>query len=305
MPALDLNDQINGVLELLRRTLGELISLEISLSNGLWLARADPSEVENAIMSLTLNARDAMPGGGRLLIETRNATLDEGEVAEIEGLRAGDFVRLSISDTGTGIAPDILSKVFDPFVTTKGTGRGSGLGLSTLYDFVNRSGGTVAIYSEPGVGTTVHLYLPRVDDQEERPARPIDRKAEIAFSRNNETILVVEDNLAVRETTLQRIEGLGYVVAEAANGSEAIKVISNEPDIALVFTDVVLPGEMSGYDLGAWVQENHPDIKVLLTSGFASEFMDKADEGHYPLLRKPFSRAELASALSHQLYGPT
>ncbi len=301
---LNLNDQVNGVLELLRRTLGEQITLQTSLSSDLWLIRVDPSEAENAILNLALNARDAMPDGGRLLIETRNVTIDEGEITEIKGMRSGDFVRLSISDTGTGIAPDMLSKVFEPFFTTKGTGRGSGLGLSTLYGFATQSGGTVAIYSELEIGTTVNLYLPRADGRDETGGRSLGRKTEIAFSRNNEIILVVEDNLAVRETTLQRIEGLGYVVTEAENGPEAIKIISNEPDIALVLTDIVMPGGMSGYDLGSWIRENHPHIKVLLTSGFAPESMDKANEGQYQLLRKPFNRAELAAALSHQLYGP-
>lgn len=302
--ALDLNDQINGIMEILRRPLGELISLETSLSSDLWLTCADPWEVENAILSLALNARDAMPGGGRLLIETCNVTLEEDEAARIKGMRAGDFVRLSVSDTGTGIAPDILSKVFEPFFTTKEIGRGSGLGLSTICGFASQSGGTVAIYSELGIGTTVHLYLPRADGREECLKRSLRRKGEIAFSRNNETILVVEGNLAARETTLQRIEGLGYVVVEAENGSEAINVISNEPDIALVFADILLPGDMSGHDLGAWIGEHRPHIKILLTSGFSPEPMGKANESRYPFLRKPFSRAELAMALSQQLYGP-
>lgn len=300
---LDLNDQVSGLTEILHRTLGEQIILETSLHSDLWLTRTDPSEVENAILNLVLNARDAMPDGGRLLIETSNVTVDEAQAIEMKGIDQGEFVRLSISDTGTGIAPEVLSKVFEPFFTTKRTSRGSGLGLSTIYGFARQSGGTVTIYSEQGRGTTVNLYLPRTDGQGEEQEQMTGRKGEIAFSRDNETILVVEDNSAVRETTLQRIEGLGYVVAEAENGAAAMEIIKNEPDIALVLTDVVMPGGMSGYDLGSWIRENHPHIKILLTSGFAPELVNKSIEGQFQFLRKPFNRAELAAALSRQLYG--
>jgi nitrogen-specific signal transduction histidine kinase/ActR/RegA family two-component response regulator len=300
---LNLNDQVNGLMELLRRTLGEQIILQTTLSGDLWLTRVDPSEAENAILNLALNARDAMHSGGRLLIETSNVTIDDTQAIEMKGMSSGEFVRLSISDTGAGIAPELLTKVFEPFFTTKGTGRGSGLGLSTIYGFARQSGGTVAIYSEEGKGTTVNLYLPRTYSDGRKQDQAAGSAHEIAFSRNNETILVVEDNPAVRETTLQRVEGLGYVVTEAEDGPTAMDIISREPDIALVLTDVVMPGGMSGYDLGSWIREHHPQIKVLLTSGFAPELMTRAVEGKFQFLRKPFNRAELAAALSRQLYG--
>ncbi len=298
---LNLNDQVNSLLEILHRTLGEQIMLRTSLTGDLWPTRIDPSEAENAILNLTLNARDAMPDGGQLLIETSNVTIDTAGASEIKGMIPGEFVLLSISDTGTGMAPEVLSQVFEPFFTTKGAARGSGLGLSTIYGFAKQSGGAVAIYSEQGEGTTVNLYLPRADMQiiDKMQSAP---KTEIAFSRHNETILVVEDNPAVRETTLQRIEGLGYVVMEAASGPEAIEVITKEADIALVLTDVVMAGGMSGFDLGRWIRENHTDIQVLLTSGFAPEMMDNKTETRFQFLRKPFNRTELASALSRQLY---
>jgi PAS domain S-box-containing protein len=300
---LNLNDQVRGLLELLQRTLGEQIILKTSLAHDLGLAIADPSEAENAVLNLSLNARDAMPHGGRLIIETANVTVDEGAAATVKGLKAGDFIRLSISDTGTGIAPEVLEKVFEPFFTTKGTGRGSGLGLSTIYGFATQSGGTVTIYSEVGKGTTVHLYLPRAEARAEGAAAA-PRSSAILFSRSNETVLVVEDNPDVRETTLQRVEGLGYVVEEAPNGPAAVKILEESPDIALVFSDVVMAGGMSGYDLGGWVKEHRPEIKVLLTSGFAAEVAQAGQEGEFQVLRKPFSRAELARALSDTLYGP-
>jgi PAS domain S-box-containing protein len=301
---LSLNDQVKGLLELLQRTLGEQIILKTSLAPHLGLAIADPSEAENAILNFSLNARDAMPHGGRLIIETANFTLGESEAATVKGLKAGDFIRLSISDTGTGIAPDLLEKVFEPFFTTKATGRGTGLGLSTIYGFATQSGGTVTIYSEAGKGTTVHLYLPRAEAKAESAAATATRGSAILFSRNNETVLVVEDNPDVRETTLQRVEGLGYVVEEAPNGPQAITILGKRPDIALVFSDVVMAGGMSGYDVGRWVKEHKPEIKVLLTSGFAPEIAQTWQEGEFQVLRKPFSRAELARALSDTLYGP-
>jgi PAS domain S-box-containing protein len=300
---LNLNDQVTGLLELLQRTLGEQIILKTSLARDLGLAIADPSEVENAILNLSLNARDAMPHGGRLIIEAANVTVDEGVAATVKGLKAGDFIRLSISDTGTGIAREVLEKVFEPFFTTKGAGRGTGLGLSTIYGFATQSGGTVTIYSEAGKGTTVHLYLPRAEAKAEGAAAAT-RSSAILFSRNNETVLVVEDNPDVRETTLQRVEGLGYVVDEAPNGPEAVKILEKRPDIALVFSDVVMAGGMSGYDLGRWVKEHKPEIKVLLTSGFAAEVAQHGHAGEFQVLRKPFSRAELARALCNTLYGP-
>ena len=300
---LNMNEQVTNLLELLHRTLGEQIVIRTSLTSDPWLTRADPSEAENAILNLALNARDAMPHGGRLIIGSANITIDEGQVAELKLLQPGDYVRLSVTDTGTGIAADILPKVFEPFFSTKEAGRGTGLGLSTLYGFATQSGGTVTIYSELGKGTTVNLYLPRAEAGTEKDMQVAGR-GKILFSRNNETVLVVEDNPEVRETTLQRIEGLGYVVAEAGTAPEALNILSSKPDIALVFGDIVLPGGMSGYDLGLWVKEHKPDVKVVLASGFAPELTELAPENEFPVLRKPFNRAELARALSHALYGP-
>ena len=299
---INLNDQVRGLLELLRRTLGEQIVLKTSLAPGAWLALADASEAENAILNLSLNARDAMPHGGRLIIETANVTVDESEAAAIRQLKPGNYIRLSVSDTGAGIAPELMQKVFEPFFTTKGTGRGSGLGLSTIYGFATQSGGSVTIYSELGKGTTVHLYLPKAKTSESVTVPS--RAGTILFSKNNETVLVVEDNPEVRETTLQRVEGLGYVVEEAASGPEAVEILKSKPGVALVFSDVVMPGGMSGYDLGLWVRQNKPDVKVLLTSGFAPELAEIGHEGEFQVLRKPFSRVELARAFSDALYGP-
>lgn len=299
---LNVNGQVMGLLELLRRTLGEQIVIKTSLAPDIWHAVADPSEAESALLNLALNARDAMPHGGRLIIETANVTVEEAETTTIKGLKPGAFVRLSVSDTGAGIAPGILQKVFEPFFTTKGAGRGSGLGLSTIYGFATQSGGTVTIYSEVEKGTTVHLYLPRGGISE--GASHLTDRGAIRFSRDNETVLVVEDNPDVRETTLQRVEGLGYVVEEAANGPQAVKILEKQSDIALVFSDVVMAGGMSGYDLGNWVKKHKPETKVLLTSGFAPELAEMGHENEFQVLRKPFNRSELAKALSDALYGP-
>jgi PAS domain S-box-containing protein len=300
---LNVNEQVTNLLELLHRTLGEQIVIRTALVGDPWLTKADPSEVENAILNLALNARDAMPGGGRLILGTANVGVDEGQAAEIKPLRPGDYVRLSVTDSGTGIAPEHLPKVFEPFFTTKVTGRGSGLGLSTLYGFATQSGGSATVYSEFGKGTTVNLYLPRAAINAEADTHASSRNARILFSKHNETVLVVEDNPEVRETTLQRIEGLGYVVTEAANGPDAIGVLESDPSIALVFSDVVMPGGISGYELGRWIKENKPEVKVVLASGFAAELTDLPLENEFAVLRKPFNRAELAKALSYALYG--
>jgi PAS domain S-box-containing protein len=300
---LDLNEQVLGMAELLRRTLGETIALGTLLAPRLWVTRADPSEVENAVLNLAINARDAMPAGGKLVIETRNVQLGERDIASEVGVEPGDYVRLSVSDTGTGMRPGVLARVFEPFFTTKETGKGTGLGLSVIYGFVKQSGGHVTIYSEVGKGTTVNLYLPRaLSDAEKEPgARP----PAAAAQETGETVLLVEDNAEVRSVTAKRLANLGYEVLQAESAAKAIEILGGNADVDLVFSDVVMPGGMSGFDLAQWTRQHRPAVPVLLTSGFAE---DVARAGEAPasaleILRKPYSGPELARALRKALDG--
>lgn len=291
---LNLNDLVLGLAELLKRSLGEQVTLTTVLAGGLWSTRADPSELENAVLNLAINARDAMPKGGKLLIETRNVTVDQAAAEAEPGLRPGDFVRISVTDTGVGMHPETLNRAFEPFFTTK-EGRGTGLGLSTIYGFARQSGGHVTIKSAPGAGTTVNLLLPR---EAAAAANPAEAVPSVPLSENSETILVVEDDPKLRELTLQRIEGLGYVVLEAADAAAAIELLERESGVALVFSDIVLGRGMSGFELGRWVRVNKPDIDVLLTTGYASDASGgQQSNNEFEILQKPYGRSELAHAL--------
>jgi PAS domain S-box-containing protein len=297
---LNVNDLVLGIAELLKRSLGEQITLTTVLAGNVWPTRADASELENAVLNLAINARDAMPKGGKLVIETGNATLPApGPAGDPRGpATAGDFVRISVSDTGIGMSPEILQRAFEPFFTTK-EGRGTGLGLSTIYGFASQSGGHVTIESEQGQGTTVNLFLPR-----ERAARAevgMEPEAAVPLSANAETVLVVEDDPRVRELSLQRVEGLGYVVLEAHNAAAAIAILEKQP-VELLFSDIGLGPGMSGFELARWLRTNRPSTKVLLTTGHASGVSaeEHTREG-FPILHKPYNRLQLAVALQDAL----
>jgi len=293
---LNLNEQVMGMVDLLRRTLGEDIDLNAKLAPRLWTVRADPSEVENAVLNLAINARDAMPKGGRLLIETANVTAEQGQIGTIDRLPAGDYVRLSVSDTGTGMTGDVLAHAFEPFFTTKQPGRGTGLGLSTIYGFVRQSDGTATIYSEPDLGTTVTLYLPRTDD--DAPAVPELRDDHVPLARG-ETLLLVEDNAEVREVTRQRLEILGYRVLEASNGATALATLAIGTQVHIVFSDVVMAGGLSGFDVAREVRQRWPTTRILLTSGYPDDILrgQSTEMQDLRILRKPYNRLELAKAL--------
>jgi PAS domain S-box-containing protein len=296
---LNLNDLVLGLAELLKRSLGEQITLTTVLAGSLWPTRTDPSEVENAVLNLAINARDAMPGGGKLVLETHNVAVDAPAAAAEPGLRAGDYVRISVTDTGTGMSVETLNRAFEPFYSTK-EGRGTGLGLSTIYGFARQSGGHVTIKSAPGAGTTVKLYLPR--EAERETVKGGETAPIVPLSLHCETVLVVEDDPKLRELTLQRIEGLGYVVLEAENAATAISMLEREPDVALVFSDIVLGRGMSGFELGRWVRANKPDVAVLLTTGYASDAgYTEPREDEFEILHKPYDRAALAIALNAAL----
>ncbi len=300
----NLNDQVLAMSELLRRTIGEAIKLTTVLAHDLGATRVDPGEVENAVLNLALNARDAMPGGGNLRIETMNATISEDEVAVDKTLTPGPYVRLSVSDTGTGMSPDIAARVFEPFFTTKEPGKGTGLGLATIFGFVKQSDGHITVYSELGLGTTFNLYLPRLADASDQGA---DSKTVKALSAaRNETILVVEDNPQVRSLTVERLKRLGYRVHAAASGPEALTILSAGLNADLVFSDVVMPGGMSGFDLARELGASRPLQRVLLTSGFAED-MARGNESvlaDQRILRKPYDIGELARAIREILDRP-
>ncbi len=289
---LNINDLVLGIAELLKRSLGEQITLTTVLAGNLWPTKADASELENAVLNLAINARDAMPAGGKLVIETHNVSLSAAPPA------AGDFVHISVSDTGTGMSPEILKRAFEPFFTTK-DGRGTGLGLSTIYGFARQSGGDVTIESELGKGTTVNLFLPR--EQAAGAGPGIEAAASVPLSENAETVLVVEDDPKVRELSLQRVEGLGYVALEAANAAAAVAILERER-IDLVFSDVGLGRGLSGFELGRWVRKHRPGTRVLLTTGHAADAAaEENTRDAFPVLHKPYTRVQLANALQEAL----
>lgn len=293
---INLNEQVRGMTELLRRTIGDTIELRTHLAPDLWLARVDAGEVEAAVLNLAINARDAMPDGGKLAIRTDNAMLEDGEIGFEGPLTAGEYVRISVSDNGAGMTKETLSRVFEPFFTTKAPGRGTGLGLSTIYGFVKQSNGNITIYSELGTGTTVNLYLPRSSD--EKSAQQTGALSDANTARG-ERVLVVEDNRDVRALTVKRFERLGYQVVECVTGAEAKEVLKNGLEVDIVFTDIMMPGGLTGIDLGRWVGENRPNLPVILTTGFAEEIAGTTTAGKEPwtILRKPYTQKDLAKVV--------
>jgi PAS domain S-box-containing protein len=290
----NLNEHVLGMMDLLRRTLGEAITIASSLTPMLWLVKSDPGEIENAVLNLAINARDAMPQGGRLLLQTRNVTLADGDPALEPGLQPGDYARLSVSDTGVGMPPEVMARAFEPFFTTKTSGRGTGLGLSTVYGFARASGGHVSIASEVGRGTSVHIYLPR----SRRAAAGADREVRPhgADALVGVRVLVVEDQDPVREVTQRRLAGLGCEVTAVESAAAAVDLLKAGTPYDVVFSDVVMPG-MTGLALRDWIKGNRPDIRVVLTSGYTGDSMD-ADRSD--VLRKPYTREDLARAISGQ-----
>lgn len=300
---LDLNEQVLAMAELLRRTLGETIVLGTLLAPGLWNVRADPGEVENAMLNLAINARDAMPAGGKLIIETSNVILDESDVTTEVGLEPGEYVRLCVSDTGTGMSREVLARAFEPFFTTKSPGKGTGLGLSVIYGFVRQSGGHVTATSAAGKGTTVNLFLPRVIAETPGDKEAVGQASSAPAAKEN--ILLVEDNPDVRAVTMRRLQNLGYAVVEAESAAQASEILGAGATFDLVFSDVVMAGGMSGFELAQWLRDKKPTVRILLTSGFAE---DVARAGEPPasdleILRKPYSGAELARALRRAIEG--
>jgi signal transduction histidine kinase len=294
----DLNLLVAGLLELFGRTLGESIHVETVLAGGLWRVFADENQLENAMLNLAVNARDAMPQGGRLTLETQNVRLDEAYARSQEDLRPGDYVLVSVSDTGVGMTKEVLARAFDPFFTTKDIGQGTGLGLSQVYGFVRQSGGHVRIDSTPGRGTSVKLYLPRFFELEKLDTGAAPQQQMPRGSRH-ETILVVEDEDDVRRFTCDTLQELGYDVREAADGPAALQVLADNPGLRLLFTDIGLPGGLNGRQLADEARRRRPGLLVLLTTGYARDAIaqhGRLDPG-MELIVKPFAEADLASKI--------
>jgi PAS domain S-box-containing protein len=301
--AIDPNKLLAGMHDLLRRTLTENVEIKLVQGAGLWLALIDPGQLEAAILNLCLNARDAMPNGGRLTIETRNATIDQDYADQRGDVYPGEYVLITVTDTGTGIAPKDLSRVFDPFFTTKEFGRGTGLGLSMVYGFVKQSKGHINIYSELGHGTSVRMYLPRAGGIDSRPEELLAQPETVG---GTEQILLVEDDEHVRNYAADQLAGLGYRVISAKNGAEALEFLRQTPDIDLLFTDVVMPGGIGGRELAEQALKLRPALKVLYTSGYTENSIvhqGRLDRGVH-LLSKPYRRIEMAQKIRAVLGAP-
>jgi len=299
----DINKLVRGMIDLLRRSLGEQVQIETRLAADLPMTVVDPGQVENALLNLAINARDAMPQGGQLIIETSQAEIDADYVEAHAEASPGRYITLAVTDTGVGMTPEVRRRAFDPFFTTKGPGAGTGLGLSMVYGFLKQSGGHVQLYSEVGLGTTVRMYM---------PARAVEAAAAVrkrvgpaASAGSGETILVVEDDPRVRRVSVRRLKELGYTVIEADSGPAALAVLNRGEPIDLLFTDVVMAGGMTGIDLAREASRHRPGLKTLFTSGYAEP---SVIERGMPLagsawLGKPHGVAELQVKIRQLLDG--
>ena len=296
---LDVNRVLNGLSDFLRRALGEDVSLEIVGGGGVWPVEADAAELEAAILNLAVNARDAMPEGGKLTIEASNSYLDDSYCRQNADVQPGQYVQIAVTDTGSGMGKDVIERAFEPFFTTKESGQGTGLGLSQVYGFVKQSGGHVKIYSEAGEGTTIKIYLPRffgrASAAEEKAAAP-------RRGRSGESVLVVEDDSDVRDYVVETLASLGYKVFEAGEAENALRLLDENPSVHLLLTDVVMPG-MNGRKLAEEARLRRPDLKILYMTGYSRNAImhqGRLDNG-VDLLQKPISSEQLASAVRKML----
>ena len=295
---------VSNFADLLRRTLGESIELRIVVTGSAHLAVVDAPQLQNALLNLAINSRDAMPRAGRLTIEISNVRLDADYAQMYPEIRTGRFVLIAVTDTGSGMSEEVRQRAFEPFFTTKPTGVGTGLGLSMVYGFVRQSGGNIQLYSELGRGTSVRIFLP-LADANKATAEPLrSARAAAALPRGSETILVVEDDARVRRVTTMRLRSLGYRVMEANNGTAAMALLTAHPEIAMIFTDVVMPGGMSGDELADAALAVRRDIKVLFTSGYAEPAIARQGLGAGAWLKKPYTAAELAEKIRAILRQP-
>src|SRR5665213_562487 len=288
-----INDMIPGLEHLLDRAVGETIKVEFIRDQHLWVCRTDPHQLETAILNLAINARDAMPQGGRLVIGTSNRCVED-TLASQWGASAGEYAVISVEDTGTGMSPEVVAHIFEPFFTTKDVGKGTGLGLSQVYGFAKQSGGFVAVNSVSGRGTLIEVFLKR--SMESRAV--VRQTAEAGLETGTGVVLVVEDDAAVRATTRGMLEDLGYSVLSAETGNAALRIIQADTALDLVFSDVVMPDGMSGVELARQIGSLRPELPVLLTSGYtAHRVIPEMPTGELALLKKPFSQADLSIAI--------
>ena len=295
------NELVLGIVPMLERALGEVVTLHTVLADDIWATRVDPSQLENSLVNLAINARDAMPSGGRLTVETSNVHMDVDDTMPTSEAEPGDYVLITVSDTGSGIPADVLPQVFDPFFSTKGTGKGSGLGLSMVHGFVKQSAGHIRIYSESGHGTTVKIYLPRSGR---------DAEDDIGFTTSregipcgDETILIVEDEEPVRVLATEMLTLLGYTVFATQTGADALQVLSKNSEIDLLFTDIVMPGGMTGVELAQQARESWPALRVLFTSGYTNTalYENRLLTTDDRFLNKPYRLEELAQRIRDSL----
>jgi CheY-like chemotaxis protein len=299
---LDCNALVSGMNDLLQRTIGENIQVETVLGAGNWRTKADPAQLESVILNLAVNARDAMPHGGKLTIETTNAFLDETYTGPLDDIPPGQYVMISVADNGTGMPPEVLARVFDPFFTTKPVDKGTGLGLSQVYGFVKQSGGHIRIYSELGHGTAIKIYLPRTVEPENTsgPAEP--RADETPLGTREQVILVVEDESSMRRFTVDALRDFGYSVIHAESGKDAIALLPSQPRIDLLVTDIVMP-EMNGRQLADEIQRRRPGVKVLYMTGFTRDAVVHngiVDDG-VNLMTKPFGLGDFGQRVARLL----
>jgi len=289
---LDVNTLMPGLLELMRRTLGEHIRVDLTGAAETWPIRVDRAQFEAALLNLAVNARDAMPDGGDLTISVENRAVTEGEKPP-----PGEYVIVSVTDTGTGMPPEVLERVFEPFFTTKESGKGTGLGLSMVYGFVQQSGGHVEVDSTPNEGTTIRIFLPRVEG--EAASAPDETRVEITepFGQG-QSVLVVEDDPAVRQVAVSTLKSLGFKVKEAVTGDEAASLLQNDSGFRLVLSDVRMPGELTGIELARLVKSKWPSVQVLLTTGYVD---GEAKLGDLELLYKPYRATDLAEKIQSLL----
>jgi CheY-like chemotaxis protein len=296
----DVNELVSGITRLLRRTIGEDVEISLDLAAELWPVAVDPAQLEASLTNLATNARDAMANGGRLMIVTANRTLDADYAAQHAEVVAGGYVMLEVSDTGCGIPPEVMHRIFEPFFTTKSRDKGTGLGLSMVFGFIKQSGGHIGVYSEPGIGTTFRLFLPRMVEDvpivEKSAATPL-------LHGRGESVLVVEDNEALRRVVTRQLGELGYRVLAAENAAAGLELLDGQ-SIDLLLTDIVMPGGINGRELARRARQRWPGIKIVFTSGF-SEARLNGDGGPLaactPLLSKPYRKEDLASAAREAL----
>jgi two-component system, cell cycle sensor histidine kinase and response regulator CckA len=298
---IDINELVEGTAKLIGRVLGESIDVVLELGQNIWPVEADPAQLESSLVNLATNARDAMPKSGRLRLATLNRTLDADYAAQYQDVRPGDYAMISVSDSGSGMPPDVVSRIFEPFYTTKEEGKGTGLGLAMVFGFMKQSHGHINVYSEVGTGTVFRLYLPRSDAM-----APSGRQPDTAQmpQGHGERVLVVEDNTAMRKIVTAQLRSLNYGVIEAGSADNALEILEHE-NVHVVLSDIIMPGAMNGIDLMGTIVVRWPNIRVVLTSGFADPkvLSGLGSTGNIRVLIKPYRKEDLARAVSNALNG--